>query len=630
MQSGAHVLRAVVALTAITFARAQQAPPLTPADLSTFFDGLVPAVLERDDIAGAVIAVVKDDQVLFAKGYGWADVSARRPVTTDATLFRPGSISKLFTWTAVMQLVEQGKLSLEADVNQYLDFKIPATYPRPITLRDIMTHTPGFEESVKDLFVKTTAGLRPLGEYLRTHLPARIFPPATTPAYSNYGTALAGYIVERVSGQPFDRYAEEHIFKPLRMTRTTFAQPLPSGLAPFMATGYRRASQPAKEFELVVPYPAGSLSTTAMDMVRFMRAELRGGELDGTRILQASTLAQMHSRQFGLHERMNGMCLGFYEESLNGHRIIGHGGDTFWFHSALHLMQDQTLGFFISQNSAGKEGPIRGIVWKKFLDRYFPYTLPDEKPLPTAKADAQRVAGFYESSRGFQTSIARAAMLGEEIKITINDDGTISLPAYRDYSGSPKHLREIAPMLFREVRGQEMIAFLPDRRAVMTFPAMTLLPLPWHDNQTLGLAVAGGSIGILALTIMLWPVAAATRRHYGQKLGLSPASRRARFWARIACALDLLFLVLLLVVAPDIEEPGDLNHDFDNWMYVVQAVGVLGALGTAAVVYNMLRAWRDEGRWWFARVHETAVLVACAGFIWFCWNWKLFAFNARF
>ena len=630
MQSGAHVLRAAVALLLVSLARAQQPQPLTPADLSSFFDGLIPALIERDDIAGAVVAVVKDDQLVFAKGYGYADVSARRPVTVDGTLFRPGSISKLFTWTSVMQLVEQGKLSLDVDVNQYLDFKIPRTYSRPITLRDTMTHTTGFEESVKDEFIKNARDQRPLSHYLPSHLPARIFTPGTTPAYSNYATGLAGYIVQRISGQPFDRYVEDQILKPLKMSRTTFVQPLPTDLAPFMSTGYHHASEPAKEFELLQPSPAGALSTSAADMVRFIRAQLRGGELDGARILQASTLSQMHSRQFTLDPRMNGMCLGFYEESLNGHRIIGHGGDTLWFHSALHLMEDQNLGFFFSQNSAGKSGGVRGIAWQKFLDRYFPYNPPEEKPLLTAAADAKRVTGLYESSRGFKTSIARAVLLGEETKVSVNSDNTISVSMYHNVANEPKRLQEVAPMFFREVHGQESIAFLPDGRAAVTFPAMTLLPLPWHDNQTLGIIVLCASVGILVLSMVLWPVAAATRRHYGQKLDLSPTSRRSRRWARAVVALDLAFAVLLLVVLPDPDEPGDLNHKMDSWMYLVQAIGVLGAAGTVLVFYNTVRTWRDEKRWWFARVQETAVLLACIGYVWFCWNWNLFKFNARF
>ena len=200
---------------------------LTAEDLEAFLDGTMPAQLNREDIAGAVIAVVKDGKVLFAKGYGFSDVEKRTPVTPDATLFRPGSISKLFTWTSVMQLVEQGKLDLDKDVNEYIDFKIPQAFGKPVTLKDIMTHTAGFEETARDLFVADAQHMTPLDQYLKEHMPRRIFPPFVVPAYSNYATTLAGYIVQRVSGKPFSQYVADNIYTPLEMTRTTFVQPLP-------------------------------------------------------------------------------------------------------------------------------------------------------------------------------------------------------------------------------------------------------------------------------------------------------------------------------------------------------------------------------------------------------------------
>src|SRR5688572_10334320 len=201
-------------------ASAPQAPTpataaLTAADVEAWLDGFVPYALQTADIAGAVVVVVKDGQVLAQKGFGYSDVAARKPVDPNLTLFRPGSISKLFTWTAVMQLVEQGKLDLDTNVNTYLDFKIPERDGGPVTLRHIMTHTAGFEEQVKEL-MGVEGEINPtLGEHLREWVPNRIFAVGTTPAYSNYATALAGYIVERAAGVPFDDYLDEHIFKPL-------------------------------------------------------------------------------------------------------------------------------------------------------------------------------------------------------------------------------------------------------------------------------------------------------------------------------------------------------------------------------------------------------------------------------
>lgn len=190
---------------------------LTPEDVAAFFDGFVPLQIEQANIAGAVIAVVKDGTLVFAKGYGFADKAKKIPISPEKTLFRAGSISKLFIWKAVMQQVEQGKLDLDRDVNDYLDFKIPPIFDKPITLRDIMTHIAGFEESIKDLIVNSSEELQPLSQYLQSHMPSRVFSPGSVPAYSNYATTMAAYIVERVSGQNFNDYVEEHIFKPLDM-----------------------------------------------------------------------------------------------------------------------------------------------------------------------------------------------------------------------------------------------------------------------------------------------------------------------------------------------------------------------------------------------------------------------------
>ena len=208
------------------------APALTRADLEAWLDGFVPNAIAASDVAGAVVVVVKDGQIVLSKGFGYADVASKKPVDPKTTLFRPGSVSKLFTWTAVMQMVEAGKLDLDADVNTYLDFKLPARADGPVTLRHIMTHTAGFEEQIKELIVSDPKYLVPLAKYAREATPVRIYKAGSTPAYSNYATALAGYIVEHVSGESFDDYVEKHLFAVLGMQHASFRQPLPATLAP--------------------------------------------------------------------------------------------------------------------------------------------------------------------------------------------------------------------------------------------------------------------------------------------------------------------------------------------------------------------------------------------------------------
>jgi CubicO group peptidase (beta-lactamase class C family) len=439
---------------------------LTTVDVETFLDGIVPLQLEREDVAGAIVAVVKDGKQLFTKGYGYADVKNKKLVVAEETLFRPGSVSKLFTWTAVMQLVEQGKLDLNKDVNEYLDFKIPKAFGQAISLKNILTHTAGFEEQMKDLFPVDKRSPN-LGDYLKTHIPKRIFAPGTTPAYSNYAAMLAGYIVERASGQPFSNYIQQNIFKPLGMTHSTFAQPLPPELAPLMSNGYGRASEDPKAFETVGAFPAGSLSSSAVDMSKFMLAHLQDGRLGAAQILKPETTRLMHSRAFGLDPAANAMAYGFYEESRNGQHIIGHGGDTVYFHSDLHLLTDAGVGFFVSYNSAGR-GQIspRSILWDAFLDRYFPAPSSSSPTLNSAKTDAIAASGNYMSSRRSDSLVKSIAILGEAT-VFPNVDNTISTSDMIDANGKPKRWREVAPMTFRDINGQDSLIFKPDKNGRM-------------------------------------------------------------------------------------------------------------------------------------------------------------------
>jgi len=608
-------------------------PAITPADVQAFFDGLVPAELRREDVAGAVIVVVKDGQVLFQKGYGYSDVAQQKPVSPDGTLFRPGSVSKLFTWTAVMQLQEQGKLDLDRDVNEYLDFRIPATYPKPITLRNIMTHTPGFEETLKDLFIHDVKDLAPLDAYLKTHLPRRIYPPGTIPAYSNYATTLAGYIVQRVSGQPYDDYIEQHILKPLGMAHTTFRQPLPGALKPLMSQGYMLASEPAKPYEVVQAWPAGSSATTGADMARFMLAHLADGHFEGAQILRPDTARMMHSRQFGVDAKLNGMALGFYEENRNGHRIIGHGGDTIYFHTDLHLVPDAGLGFFISQNSAGKS-LIRTTVWHAFLDRYFPFTPPAPQAVPNAKEDLRTVSGRYIVSRRSETTILSLTTVAGELKVFPNDDGTISTNALLDPNGKPTRFREIEPLLFREVNGQSLALFKRDDTGRLIigidYPFMIFQRASWYENSAFNLPVVIGSLAIFVLVVLLWPVAAGVRWHYGRQLNVDPAVRRRRLLVRIVCVIELAFAAAWVILATRANDLGIFTSPLDPVLRMIQAVGWLGVVGAILALYNGLRAWMDEKRWWFSRIADSAIALACLGFVWFIFKWNMLHWSLNY
>ena len=319
------------------------AVPLTADDVNAWLDGYAPYALHVGDIAGAVFAVVKDGKIVTQRGYGYADVAKKTPVDPKLTLFRPGSVSKLVTWTAVMQMVEQGKIDLDGDVNQYLDFKIPPLDGKPITMRNLMQHVAGFEEQAKNI-ISEDPKAPGYEELLKQWVPTRVFVAGSTPAYSNYGASLAGYIVARVSGESFDDYLDKHIFAPLDMKHSTFRQPLPADLEPLMSKGYNVASEEPHAFEIIGPAPAGSLSAPAEDMAHFMIAHLQNGEYQGVRILKPETAEMMHNSPLTVLPPLNRMELGFFETNVNGREVIAHLGDTEHFHTSLHLFLKEKIG----------------------------------------------------------------------------------------------------------------------------------------------------------------------------------------------------------------------------------------------------------------------------------------------
>ncbi len=613
---------------------------MTAEDLSTFFGGMLSYMLARGDIAGGVVAVVKDGKVLFARGYGYADLNTRTPVSPATTLFRIGSVSKLFTWTAVMRLVEQHKLDLDRDINAYLDFRIPPRFGKPITLRDLMTHTPGFEDTARDLLPAAPAGTN-LERYLKAHIPARIFPPGKVVAYSNYGAGLAGYIVQRVSGEPFDDYIQQHILAPLDMHHSTLAQPLPASLAPLLAKGYATASDgDAKPFELANPAPAGAMTSSALDMANFMLAQLQDGRFGDTRILSQATAEWMHSPQHTSAPGLNGFDLGFYQENRNGQRIIGHGGDTIVFHSDLHLLLDAGVGLFMSFNSAGKNGAVNDVrtaIFHAFLDRYFPFRPKPEPTWKDAKADAARVAGSYESSRRNQSALRFLYLLGQA-HVNALPDGTLTVSTLKDFAGTPWHWREIGPLHYREVNGQGLLDFVADAQGRILYfatsdnPASIAQRMPTRLSPATFVPLLGIALAIALATLLVWVGGWCVRRHFARSLELSRPQRIVRRWSRLGVLACVVVMVgwFLFVAAISANELLLVRGGLTPWMYLLYALGVAALLGVLAVVANAATAWfaPRRGRW--VRAGEIMLVAAMFYMAWLIVAFGLVSFNVRF
>lgn len=414
------------------------------AALPAFIDGVMAQQLATREVAGAIVTIVHKGKIVLNRGYGFADVAAGKPVDPQRTLFRPGSVSKLITWVALMQQVERGKVDLDADANQYIDYRIPPYNGAPVRVRDLLSHTPGMSD-VGDLTVDEVGKLRPYSEWLKTHVPTRQWAPGTEISYSNYGAALAGYIVERVSGEPYADYVERHIFAPLGMRSSYFREPLPAAVQPHMATGYkvkdgRLVAEPYELFSNVMP--AGSGSSTGPDMARFIMAMLGDGKLGSARILTPRSVALLESNSIANAPHLPGMAHGFMVARESGPRMIGHGGNTGDFHSYLLLVPEADLGFFVSTTGGTGSYGARTELSDAIVGRLFP-----QSPAPrwTGTATPPPVGAYRMNRRDY----SKPARPEYDVKVSLAGPHGLTIVN----QGKTSAWEQIGPALYEQVTG---------------------------------------------------------------------------------------------------------------------------------------------------------------------------------
>jgi len=601
---------------------------LDAVDLETFVDGIMRIHMVSRHIAGAVFVAVKDGEIFLSKGYGYADVASKAPALPDKTLFRPGSVSKLFVWTSVMQLVEQGRIDLDVDINTYLTtFLIPDTFPKPITMNNLMAHTAGFEETVLGMAARTPDDLVPLGEYLRGNLPERVYPPGEIAAYSNYGSALAAYIVEVVSGIPFEEYLERNIFAPLGMDNSTFRQPLPDRLTEQMSGGYKygRGVFTADDFELINGmYPAGSMSTTAEDLARFMIAHLQQGRLAEARILDERTAQLMQTRLHSHDARIDGNAYGFWEWEYNGIPMIQHGGDTLLFHSFLVLLPSHNTGFFVSYNSEGGGGARMQLI-EAILDRFYPTEAPPElTPQPEFAKRTGRFTGLYMMSRVNFSSFVKLMQLVVTVKVRATKEGTLLIG-----NSDPKQYVEIEPLVFRELGSRDLVVFKEDAKGRISHmflgrtPYMACIKMAWHELPRWHILILAVTV-LFFLSTLIWPLSALRRKICKYSSVPTDAPRAARLLAGGMSALCLIFLIGMVGIfsRPDLVMFG---VPFSLKILLVLPFAAAGmALG---VLFFALVSW-IKGYWYAcSRVHYLLIFLAFLGFLWLLYHWNLLGFH---
>ena len=591
---------------------------LTAEDVNAWLDGKLPDALKNGDIPGAVVSVVKDGQVVTTRGYGWADTGSAggNPVAVDpqTSLFRVASVSKIPNSIAAMQLVEQGKVDLDADISAYLDFEIERRFDEPLTLRHLLTHSAGFEEQIS-----LTPGTD-LEAYVKNDPPAQVFAPGTTPGYSNYGMALAGYIVQRVSGQPFETYVREHVLEPAGMTTSTYEQPLPKDMADSLGPGYTSTGEEVP-FEFMGDFPAGSLTVSTPDFAAFMNAQLSRSP----KLLREETWEQMWSPglgedKLGNRAKAGEMGLGYFDLSRHGRRVVGHGGDNQGWHSQFELYPEEKTGIFISYNGDGNESSrsLREDLAQGFADRYFPGDAVKASGGKDSAERARQVAGSYVPSRTFWTTFLSAWIPAySSVSIEHTGDGKLKV--------DETQLVEVEPWVWRQVDGRGAIAAQVKDGKVVSLsqePAFTLLPMTLLQQALV--PVFGVCLVLLLVVTVAWPVGALRRRRAlkrGREVG-APApwlTRVARGGGTVALAAQLTWILILAVIATS---SSAITSGSLTWLIpVARCAQVLQVLGVVAVIpaaVDLVMSLRRRAGW--RRVTMSAILLAAlVALAWWAW-----------
>jgi len=601
------------------------AQTINTSDVKKFTDNYFSTKLYEYHVPGAVFIMVNNGKVIYSQGYGYADLEKKIKPDPAATIYRVASNSKLFIATAVMQLYQQGKLNLDTDVNSYLDVKvIPGNSYPPVTLRHLLTHTPGFDDINVRMSTLEKEKRLTLEQFIKERTPGRVYPPGTVTIYSNYGYALAGYIVERTSGQSFSAYVNDNIFKPLGMNSSSFV--INKSLSKRLATPYVYADQTyqALPYDYIFPYPAAALMTTADDMARFMIMHLNNGSYAGQRVLYDRTARMMHAQQFTNHEKLPGMTFGYIEGKINGIRVLTHGGWVAGYKTMQVLIPEKNMGYFISGNYEYPSGN-QYKIYDEFNSLFFNTFFPEKKKLttiPSSDINLKIFEGNYRNNRYDRNTIAKLGVLLNDVKVRVNNENSLLI--------NGKIFNFMGKSLFSENEGTEKVGFRIGENGKASFlfkasnPTAGYERLPWYETSGFHIILLGICV-VLFLTSPLF-FFFVFKKHKKSGYQLPMYIKRGYFVASLNGILYVVFFAAMGIILLNTIQIS-LWWKTPSPIPFLLILPLLCILVTLYMMYLAVKMWKVRALSILERTYYSILTLACVVFTVFLDYFNLVGYN---
>lgn len=606
--------------------------------LEPFLDSLITKLMKEQNIIGSGIAVVKDTGIVISKGYGYADLENKKAFDPEKTLFRTASVCKVVVATTLMMLKEKGLIDFNADINKYLkDFKIKDNFGKPITVANLLTHTPGFDDFYIGKSAPTEKEALPLGEFLKKHMPERIVPPGEVFMYSNMGMALAAFLVEEITGEDYEKFTIENLFLPLHMDKSSYRVKEKYKDDIYKGYVYLNGKQEEFPFDFINDYPAGQMLTTLNDFSNFMIMQLNKGKFSGRQIVDTSSINEMQSVQFTNNPKLHS-AIGYaiFIDEVYGTKLLSHNGGYPGILTRMLIFPELKLAMFVAMN--GYNSNFNSIVTDALMNKFFPYKAPQSKTkypftdLPDYDKNVDKFVGNYRFTRYSRNEIAEIGvlmgMVSGELPIWKNDNGMLMM---YDLNNKPRRLIQVKPLLFQSVDDDYYIAFRADKEGNITHlftdgvTSLEKTPLVYTISfQQIVFISITSLFALIVLTGFIRTVINKIRKSGSNKSMLFKFTERI---ASVYLIYLLAFGLIMFVFINPLEQMVGFPYGVPWYFYVLQIFPIIFILWTVWFVYRLLSEMKKGHIKRISIIFYSLFLITCLITAWFFNYWNLVGFK---